>query len=88
MSGIKDFASFKSNTAHIVGQPFTLEAIGVPCNAKLHCNCGGAEADVLIQMSVAASCPSCQKVYNCLFNPTKNAVEFSIAMPEPEKVPS
>lgn len=85
---MRDFAAFKNGQPHIVGQPFTLEAISVPCSARLRCNCGGAEVSVSIIHSVAASCPSCQKSYNALFNPTTNSVEFQIAVPEPPKVAS
>lgn len=88
MSGVKDFSAFKNNQAPIVGQPFTLEAIGVPCNAKLRCNCGGADVAVIIMNSVPASCPSCRRVYNAAFNPLQSKVEFSIAVPQPEQVPS
>lgn len=85
---VKDFAAFKNGQPHIVGQPFTLEAVGVPCNAKLHCNCGGADVSVLIENSKPATCPSCLKTYNALFNPTTNKIEFQIAVPEPPKEPS
>jgi hypothetical protein len=85
---VKDFASFKNSQTPIVGQPFSIKAIWVPCNATLHCNCGGADVDVTIENSVASACPSCGKSYNCAFNPMQNKVEFSIAVPEPEKVPS
>lgn len=86
VSAIKDFAAFRNNHTPIVGQPFTLEAISVPCNAQLRCNCGGEHVTVDIKQSVAAACPSCGKSYNALFNPTTNSVEFRIAVPEPPKV--
>jgi hypothetical protein len=88
VSNVKDFAGFKNNgqAVPIIGQPFTVENIWLPCNAKLHCNCGGADVAVTIVNSESSACPSCQKVYNCAFNPQKNAVEFSIAVPEPLKV--
>lgn len=89
MSNVKDFAGFKNANAHIVGQPFTIENMWLPCNAKLRCNCGlGDDVAVVIVNSESAACPSCHKVYNCAFNPQKNAVEFSIAVPEPPKVAS
>jgi hypothetical protein len=79
---------FPSQAVPIVGQPFTLEAISVPCNAKLRCNCGGTDVQIMIANSVAVACPSCHRVFNVAFNPTKNAVEFHIAAPEPPKVAS
>lgn len=85
---VRDFNSFKNGQPHIIGQPFTLEAISVPCNAKIRCNCGGADVSVSIINSTAAACPSCLKSYNALFNPTTNSVEFQIAVPEPPKEPS
>ena len=83
---VKDFSAFKNPQAHIVGQPFTIESLGVPCNARLRCNCGGADVAVVIVGSVSAACPSCHRVYNCAFNPMQNKVEFQIAVPEPPKV--
>lgn len=89
MSNVKDFAGFKNANAHIVGQPFTIENIWVPCNVKLRCNCGlGEDVTVVIENSVSAACPSCRKIYNCGFNPMQNKVEFAISVPEAEKVPS
>ena len=72
----------------LVGQPFTPESIAVPVNAILRCNCGGVEARVVIIMSAAAACPSCQKVYNAMFNPLTGQVQFSIGLPSTEQVPS
>lgn len=90
--GVKDFTSFKNGQASaavpIVGQPFTLQNIWVPCNAKLRCNCGGADVEIAIVNSESMACPSCKKVYNCAFNPTQNKVEFTIAVPGPDKVAS
>lgn len=87
--GVRDFAGFKNKQAvPIVGQPFTIKNLWVPCNAKLDCNCGGADVEIAIVNSESCACPSCRKVYNCAFNPQKNAVEFSIAVPEPPKVAS
>lgn len=85
---VKDFAAFKNGQPHIVGQPFTIEAIAVPCSATLRCNCGGEDVAVSIVNSVAASCPSCRKSYNCAFNPMQNKVDFAIGMPTQEKEPS
>ena len=87
MGNVKDFAGFKNNgqAVPLVGQPFTVENLWMPCNAKLRCNCGGADVAVAIVNSESAACPSCKKVYNCAFSPQKNAVEFSIAVPEPPK---
>ena len=85
---VRDFAGFKNGQAHIVGQPFTIDNLWLPANAKIRCNCGGADVAVAITNSESASCPSCRKVYNCAFNPMQNKVEFTIAVPEPEKVPS
>jgi hypothetical protein len=72
----------------IVGQPFTLTGIAVPVNATLTCNCGGADVAVTITMSTSMACPSCRKRYNAVFNPLQNKIEFQIAVPEAEKVPS
>ncbi len=72
----------------IVGQPFMVESLSVPCSANLRCNCGGEDCSVQIINSIAASCPSCQKTYNARFNPASNSVEFQIAVPEPPKVAS
>ena len=88
---VKDFSSFKKNgqaAVPIVGQPFQIENIWIPCCAKLRCNCGGADVAIAIENSVAVTCPSCQKVYNCAFNPMQNKVEFQIAVPEPPKAAS
>lgn len=87
---VKDFAAFKNGQPHLVGQPFTLQAIGVPLNAVLTCNCGAPEdvARVEIKMSVGAACQSCKRVYNALFNPQSGKIEFQIAMPTPEGEPS
>ncbi len=71
----------------VIGQPFTLHEVYVPANARLTCNCGGAETQVEIVASVAAACPSCHKVFNARFNPTNNRLEFQIAVPQ-EQVPS
>ena len=72
----------------LVGQPFTPEAIAVPVNVTLRCNCGGVETRVVITMSAAAACPSCQKVYNAIFNPLTGQVQFSIGLPSAEQVTS
>ena len=87
MSNVKDFAGFKNNgqAVPLVGQPFTVENLWMPCNAKLRCNCGGTDVAVAIVNSESAACPSCKKIYNCAFSPQKSAVEFSIAVPEPPK---
>jgi hypothetical protein len=75
-------------TVPIVGQPFTLKTIGCPVNATLSCNCGGAMTDVTIVASVAAACPSCQKVFNIGFNPTTNKLEVLVGLPPVQQVPS
>ena len=72
----------------LVGQPFTPEAIAVPVNVTLRCNCGGVDTRVVITMSAAAACPSCQKLYNALFNPLTGQVQFSIGLPSAEQEPS
>jgi hypothetical protein len=88
--GVADFKSFQNGQPHLVGQPFTLLALGVPMNAVLTCNCGAPAdaAKVEIKMSVAAECPSCKRIYNALFNPQSGKVEFQMAMPKPEGEPS
>lgn len=87
---VKDFAAFKNGQPHLVGQPFSIHTLMVPVSAVLTCNCGGPADDtkVEITLSVAAACKSCGRQYNAAFNPQKNAVEFSIAVPEPPKEPS
>jgi hypothetical protein len=74
----------------IVGQPFTVTTIGIPMNMGLTCNCGGdaEHTKVDIQMSVAATCQSCGKVYNAIFNPQNGQVQMSVGVPAVEKVPS
>jgi hypothetical protein len=64
----------------IVGQPFTILGVGVPVNAKLKCNCGGLDTEVSITNSQAASCPSCLKSFNALFNPINGQLKFQIGV--------
>lgn len=73
---------------HIIGQPFTVTAAGVPMNMQLTCNCGGENTDLTIAGSVPAQCPSCQKTYNALFNPTNGKIEMQITLSGLDKVPS
>lgn len=79
---------FLNQNVPMVGQPFTLRAVSVPMNATLTCNCGGEDTAVTILNSVAAACPSCRRSYNAAFNPLQNKVEFQIAIPKGEEVPS
>jgi len=72
----------------ILGQPFTIVALSVPVNAQVRCNCGGAETDVAILLSVPAACPSCRKVYYVAINPATQQVEVAMSLPEETKVPS
>ncbi len=69
----------------IVGQPFTLHSVMCPVTATLSCNCGGPDTAVNIVASVAAECPSCHRVYNFAFNPTKNQLEVQMAVPTAEQ---
>ena len=73
----------------IVGQPFTLRSILIPVTASLTCNCGlGDDTTITIVSSAGATCPGCGRVWNVAFNPTTNKLEFSMALPGIEQVPS
>jgi hypothetical protein len=72
----------------IVGQPFTLKTVGIPMNATLSCNCGGADTEVTILLSAPAACPSCGTMYGLFFNPQTMQVCMNMVKPQPEGVPS
>lgn len=73
----------------IVGQPFTLLSILIPVTAAIRCNCGGAgDTTITIVLSSGATCPACARVWNVAFNPTTQKLEFTMALPGTEQVPS
>lgn len=77
----------QTNAPHIVGQPFTVNAVSVPMNMKLTCNCGGESVTVEIIASIVTPCPSCGRFYNAIFNPTNGQIEMQIATPQ-TRIPS
>lgn len=85
---VKDFRAFKNGQPHIIGQPMTIHTAFCPVTATLTCNCGGDNTAVTITLSQQAACPSCGRMFNAAFNPTTNKMEFVIALPKPEEVPS
>jgi hypothetical protein len=89
MSGSNgNVAQFPQAGVPLVGQPFTVESIGVPMNMTLTCNCAiGDDRTVKIIGSVSAACAGCGKVYNALFNPQNGQIQMSVGLPTP-KVPS
>ena len=62
----------------LLGQPFVIEAISVPVNARLRCNCGGPDVLITVVASAPAPCPSCRRVYFITLNPTNQRIEAQI----------
>lgn len=77
----------------LVGQPFTLLTVGVPMNLTLTCNCprldDTADRPVLtIVSSAPATCPSCGKTYNALFNPQTMKIAIQVGLPAAKPAPA
>ncbi|MFH1602734.1 MAG: hypothetical protein ABIH03_02380 [Pseudomonadota bacterium] len=66
----------------VIGAPFTIQAVSVPTNLTLQCNCGGEQTTVEILASVPTACPSCGKVYHAAFNPIAGKLEVKIGVPQ------
>ena len=68
----------------IVGQPFTIEAVGIPVNAVIRCHClGGQTVEVIL--SHPATCPHCARVYNAVFD--AGTGKIGITMTTPKEAP-
>lgn len=72
----------------IVGQPFSVQQLGICVNLKLACNCTTPASTVAIVASAPTPCPGlCGKVYNAMIDPTTNRLEVVIATPGPQGEP-
>lgn len=78
----------QSGGEHILGQPFAVLTVWVPVTMTLTCNCGGEDTTVTIAQSTPGACPSCQRKFNAVFNPTNQQIQVQMEAIGPDKEPS
>lgn len=72
----------------MIGQPFTVKAVGIPVNVAFTCHCPGGDPEAVLEilLSEDVTCPACGTVYTAVYDVATKTVQFGGRKPKPAAV--